>query len=335
MYNKHQKEKYDASKDHNKKPEYNTWMYGPESANILAKSIDWEGTDVYKKLHSLAKPKLTEHDVDEDQLLRSGIQEHQSSLESLSKQDEIIFNILKWIFNAIKKEHESVNKTELLNQLKNNGDTMKSLGFRNIAEFDDAVNSFPTSQQGYFTWEEFIDFFISKSGLGDQKGEWWKTFLSDMDSKDQRIREAEFYNSPQQKHQRLADKAYLQSSDQKKLKFDINENDQQKFKKLTSSRVSGIQDDLKHYNMDPKEGYDTAADELDIFKNKPKCLLLDSHFALLEEIFNKLDKYEDFILIRGDFLYALRQDEQVKLFLDKPAVKLAKSRKTLTFDDVL
>ena len=62
---------------------------------------------------------------------------------------------------------------------------------------------------------------------------------------------------------------------------------------------------------------------------------MDSHIALLEEIFTQMDKYDDYILIRADFIYALRNNEEIKMFLNKPAVQLAKSRKTLTFDEVL
>ena len=64
-------------------------------------------------------------------------------------------------------------------------------------------------------------------------------------------------------------------------------------------------------------------------------MLLESHIGLLEELFEKMDKYQDFILIRSDFIYGLRNDEQVKMFIHNPAVQLPKTRKTLTFDEVL
>lgn len=317
------KNKYDHSKERNKKREYDTWMYGPESPHKDAKTIDWEGTDVYKKFHS--PEKLDDLSIDDDQLLRQGIQNNTEKLISMSKQDEIIFNILKWIFSAIKQDEELVAKDQLIDQLRNNSDTLKSLGFYDFEDFKTATEAFETNKTTHFTWDEFIDFFMSKSGLGDAKSEWWKNFLTDMDSKDQRVKDANFYNSPEQKANRLTEKAYLRSSDKNKIDFAIDEQDEQKLKLLTGSRV----EQAKY------EGYDTAADELDIFKNKPKCLLLDSHIALLEELFNKMDKYEDYILIRLDFIHALRNDEKVKLFLNNPAVKLPKTRKTLTFDEVL
>jgi hypothetical protein len=330
LYNKHQKKKYDEKRQKDKKREYDTWMYGPSSPHKDAKKIDWEGTDVYKKLH-FSGEKLEDQSVDDEELLREGLEQNKSSLEVMSKQDEIIFNILKWIFSAIKKEKEVVEKTKVLEQLKDNSDTIKSLGFVNFQEFEFELKEFRTQQEGMMSWEEFIDFFITKSGLGDQKSDWWRTFLNDMDRKEQEKKEIEFYNSPGQKSKRLNEKAFNKSSE--KIGFEINEEKKDQFKKLNDSRVDQIK--AKVNDDQAKEGYDTAADELDIFKNRPKCLLLDSHVALLDELFTTMDKYDDFILIRRDFLHALRNDDRIKMFLHQPAVQLPKNRKKITFDEVL
>lgn len=154
-----------------------------------------------------------------------------------------------------------------------------------------------------------------------------------MENKEKAKEEAELYNSPGQKAQRLNEKAYLKSSEKKRINFEIEDKDESNFKALTSSRVDVAKTELG-YNT-TKGGYDTAADELDIFKNKPKCLLLESHMVLLEEIFETLDKYDDFILIREDYIFALRNNPEVKMFINKPAVQMPKSRKTLTFDEIL
>lgn len=269
---------YDVEKHKHKKREYDTWMYGPESPHKDAKVIDWEGTDVYKKMHSPQKfdARLI-HTIDDEELLKEGLESKKESMETMSKQDEIIFNILKWIFNAIKKEKEVVNKLHVMDQLKENKDTLKSLGFKDFDDFATELNRFPSSQDGFLTWEEFIDFFISKSGLGDTKSEWWKTFLTGMHTKEKAKLDAEFYNSPEEKARRLNDKAYLKASDKKKLNFDISENEADNLKRLSNSRVDAIQSNLKQDPHTTKPGYDTTADELDIFKNKPQCLLLDSH----------------------------------------------------------
>ena len=102
---------------------------------------------------------------------------------------------------------------------------------------------------------------------------------------------------------------------------------------LSDSRATKINYDLKQTKAET--GYDTAADELDIFKNRPKWLLLDSHWALLEEIFWELDKYSDYILIRHDFIHYLREDDRIKVFIDRPAVQLPKARKQITFSEIL
>jgi len=268
LYNKHLKTKFDESHKSDTKREYDTWMYGPESPHKDAKTIDWEGTDTYKKMHFSGKKDFSE-DLHEDQLLREGLTQQTDKLEVMSKQDEIIFNILKWIFNAIKKDMELVDKLQVIEQLKSNSDTILSLGFTNIQEFKTELLEFPTTSEGKMSWEEFIDFFISKSGLGDQKSEWWKTFLQNMDEKEVTQKKLDFYNSPDQKARRLTEKAYAQSSDRKKINFDINETEEANLKRLTGTRVDEIKNsDI--YNENTKDGYDTAADELDIFKNKPK-----------------------------------------------------------------
>ena len=228
--------------------------------------INWEGTDVYKKMNSPTKFKK-EININDDQLLREGLKEERN-LESMSKQDEIIFNILKWIFNAIKKDQEIVGKDQVLDQLRNNSETLRSLGFEGFTDFEESLTKFPTSQENSFTWEEFIDFFLSSSSLGDNQGEWWKTFLNDMDNKEETRKKAELYNSPAQKSQRLNEKAYLRSSDRKRINFEIDDEDEQKLKILTSSRVDNAKKEVEFDTT--KGGYDTAADELDIFKNKPK-----------------------------------------------------------------
>lgn len=185
-------------KDKGKKREYDTWMYGPESPHKDAKTIDWEGTDVYKKLH---KTNLEDYkgSVDDEQLLRQEIEKDKNQLESLSKQDEILFNILKWIFNAIRKEKEYVNKNELVIQLEMNQQIVDSFGFGDFNNFKTQLAEFETQQEGTCTWDEFIDFFISKSGLANDKNEWWKTFLLDMDAKEKAKKELQIYNSPEQK----------------------------------------------------------------------------------------------------------------------------------------
>lgn len=54
---------------------------------------------------------------------------------------------------------------------------------------------------------------------------------------------------------------------------------------------------------------------------------------MMKEVFDRTDKYKDFILKRSDFLIALRTDELVVDFVDVDAVRMTNARKTvLTLD---
>lgn len=54
---------------------------------------------------------------------------------------------------------------------------------------------------------------------------------------------------------------------------------------------------------------------------------------MMKEVFERTDKYKDFILKRSEFLIALRTDDMVVDFVDVDAVRMANSKKTvLTLD---
>jgi len=55
----------------------------------------------------------------------------------------------------------------------------------------------------------------------------------------------------------------------------------------------------------------------------------------MKDIFEAMDKYNDQILRRGDYIMQLRTDERVVDFIDVDAVKVPYSKKTLTLDEVL
>jgi hypothetical protein len=71
--------------------------------------------------------------------------------------------------------------------------------------------------------------------------------------------------------------------------------------------------------------------DLNFFENriKAKCLLLPSQIEILKEVFDRCDKYKDFILKRTDFVLALRTDELVVDFVDADAVECADFEKTV------
>lgn len=69
--------------------------------------------------------------------------------------------------------------------------------------------------------------------------------------------------------------------------------------------------------------------------NKPKSqnLMLASQMETMKELYERIDKYNDKILKRSDFLMALRTDERVVDFIDVDAVKTATQKpRVLTLD---
>ena len=75
---------------------------------------------------------------------------------------------------------------------------------------------------------------------------------------------------------------------------------------------------------------------LGINKQKSQNLMLPSQMETMKEVFERIDKYNDQIVKRSDFLMALRTDERVVDFIDVDAVKVAAQKpKVLTLDQVL
>lgn len=71
-------------------------------------------------------------------------------------------------------------------------------------------------------------------------------------------------------------------------------------------------------------------------REKSQCLLLPSHLETMREVYMQLDRYNDEILKRSDFLMQLRTDSRIVDFIDIDAVKVAAAKpKVLVFDQVL
>ena len=167
LYNEYEKAK-PTRKD------FDLVLKGKDSKNKLSKSIHWD--DLFKQK---LRPKKFSKDFDvyqEDYDL-TVFESIKNKLERMSKEDKVTFSILKWVFNAIKnKKDNTITKKELSEQLDQNVDIIKSLGFANSDEVYHQLSSLKTKQSGKLNWEEFLDFFWSKSNSYKQAGlEWWKT----------------------------------------------------------------------------------------------------------------------------------------------------------------
>jgi hypothetical protein len=80
---------------------------------------------------------------------------------------------------------------------------------------------------------------------------------------------------------------------------------------------------------------DLAGDGFGFAREKSKNLMLNSQTEIMRQVFERLDKYNEGILRRSDFVMALRTDAEVIDFIDCEALKKAYSITTLTLDAVL
>jgi hypothetical protein len=75
-------------------------------------------------------------------------------------------------------------------------------------------------------------------------------------------------------------------------------------------------------------------DQFGFKREKSECKLLASQLAIMQEIYETLDKYNDGILRRAEYILALRTDERVVEFIDVDAVKVPYSQRVLTLDEI-
>ena len=103
------------------------------------------------------------------------------------------FFLLKWIFNAIKRDSSLddaklqgkpyVTKVDLVKQLTKNDELMHALSYDSPEEVASGVKKTPSGKEGCLLWEEFLDFFFKRQAnleghtplLGVSKEEpWWR-----------------------------------------------------------------------------------------------------------------------------------------------------------------
>ncbi len=125
----------------------------------------------------------------------------------------------------------------------------------------------------------------------------------------------------------------LQDTRKGQTELDVEE----EFKKAQEMKKMGISS--KGPKKVQKQEYMDSDDELEdgfgIKREKSQCLLLNSQIAIIKELFEKMDKFNDYILRRSEFIPHLRTDEKVVDFIDTDAVKLAYSNRTLNLDEIL
>lgn len=98
------------------------------------------------------------------------------------------FYLLKWIFNAIKRESSDedpklkgrsyVTKIDLIKQLGKNDELMRALGYNDADEVTKAIKVSGSEKDGCLIWEEFLDFFFLRQASLQKRVEgndnWWR-----------------------------------------------------------------------------------------------------------------------------------------------------------------
>lgn len=108
----------------------------------------------------------------------------------VSNEDKMTFFLLKWIFNAIKRDstvddtklqgRPYLTKQDLVKQLSKNEELLHALGYEE-SEIVHAVKRAPGVKDGCLLWEEFLDFFfkrqealvLGQKARSDDEG-WWR-----------------------------------------------------------------------------------------------------------------------------------------------------------------
>jgi hypothetical protein len=88
----------------------------------------------------------------------------------VSNEDKMTFFLLKWIFNAVKRDSALedtklqgkpyITKVDLVKQLAKNDELMHALGYEGPEEITRGVKQMATAKDGCMLWEEFLDFFF-------------------------------------------------------------------------------------------------------------------------------------------------------------------------------
>ena len=121
----------------------------------------------------------------------------------------------------------------------------------------------------------------------------------------------------------------LQNSRAQRTERDVEEEFKQMAQKKTMPAAKASK------KVPEYESLDTDVDGFGFTREKSKMLLLASQIEVMRQVFERMDKYNEGILRRTDFVMALRTDAEVIDFIDCEAVKKAYSTYTLTLDTVL
>lgn len=262
------------------------------------------------------------------------------------------------------KGKKYMKKTELVTQLSKNVELMEAFGIVSKKDLEAKVKAAPCVKVGCLTWEEFLGFFFIKDGsLQDYaSGNWWNnldedgnrlakeeekkeksatksdmsgSFHGDESSGTKRARKNRKFLQELKEVPMTPALEMLLKTRRVKTEQEVEEdfNNMQQSKLLEAGQPIVKKKNAKNANLilDPldESGFRDALDK----REKAKCLLLPSQIQTMKEIYNALDKHNDQILKRSEYLMRLRTDEKIVDFIDVDAVQLpGGAKKILTLD---
>ncbi len=132
---------------------------------------------------------------------------------------------------------------------------------------------------------------------------------------------------------------YLMNTRKHKVEFDVDEDFRQMQEtKATSGAMGGMMGGTssgQNRVTAPVMDQETIDQQLGISREKSKCLLLPSQIETMKQEYEVMDKYQDGILKRAEFIKHLRMDMKVVDFIDAQAVRVVgQKEKILSLDQV-
>ena len=119
--------------------------------------------------------------------------------------DKMTFFLLKWVFNAIKRDstHDDphfkgasfISKADLIKQLAKNPELLRALGYEDQRQLQDGVKNASGKKDGFLMWSEFLDFFFLATHDRGEGNDWW----NQLDSKGNFVTKKEEVTSQDEK----------------------------------------------------------------------------------------------------------------------------------------
>ena len=251
---------------------------------------------------------------------------------------------------------------------------LRALGYDDQLNLKDSVKLAASVKDGFLTWGEFLDFFFLRDATAQDRmdgDDWWNKLdpqgrampadeapldaqegeeAEEQDQANASGKDKVLLGGPTPLQQREAlERAPVEMTGSLQLLQDsramrtVREVQDEFLAKLAADkRLSAGKDMSKPKKEAEYSGMQMMADGSDdedgggLFqREKSKNLLLGSQIEVMHQVFLRMDKYEEGILRRQEFVMALRTDGDVIDFIDCDAVKKAYSQTTLTLDAVL